>query len=144
MTYATYASQYANTSITTAPAEKLLTMLFDRLLLDLQRGEKAFREGDTITGRAQLGHAQEILGELASSLNVEVWEGGRDLLSLYTFILTETISASNNNDADKTAKVTELVTPLAEAFKQAADVVLAQKASEAATAGVEGGVLGVG
>jgi flagellar protein FliS len=46
-------------------------------------------------------HAQQIVAELMSSLDVTVWSGAHDLASLYTYLLTELISARVRPDTDR-------------------------------------------
>jgi flagellar protein FliS len=92
-------SRFLADAVATAGPAKLLTMLFDRLLLDLDRGEVALREGRRPEGTQHLAHAQEILAELIADLNVGAWEGGEGLLSIYTFALSELIETSLTGDA---------------------------------------------
>jgi flagellar protein FliS len=75
-------------AVATAGPAKLLTMLYDRLLLDLERAEVALRAGDRATGTQQLAHAQEIVAEFIANLNVGEWDGGDRLLSVYTYLLS--------------------------------------------------------
>lgn len=109
----------ANQVATASPAV-LLTMLYDRLVLDLSRGEAAQRAGDRPLANENLLHAQEIITELLSTLDVSAWEGAPQLASLYTFMLSELIGANVSGDADRTGKVRELVVPLQEAWHGAA------------------------
>lgn len=62
---------------------QLLNMLFARLMLDLERGRIALNERDYQQANKQLLHAQEILTELSTSLNLDGWGGARDLYSIY-------------------------------------------------------------
>ena len=117
----TTANRYLADSLSTASPATLLVMLYDRLVLDLQRAEQAQRDGDRETAHLNLVHAQDIVRELLSSLEVEKWEGGPGLRSLYTWLLQELAVANVSGDAERTAACrTSTVEPLAEAWRQAA------------------------
>lgn len=124
-------NRYVNDSIATASPARLLTMLYDRLVLDLQRAETAQREGDREAAHLQLTHAQDIVVELRSSLNMDVWEGAAGLASLYTFLLGEMMQANVTQDADRTATCRALIEPLRDAWREAAQ----QTATAGATTG---------
>ena len=115
------ANRYLADSLSTASPAALLVMLYDRLILDLQRAEQAQRTADRETAHANLVHAQDILHELLSSLDVDKWEGGAGLRSLYSWLIQELAVANVSGDADRTAACrTSTVEPLAEAWRQAA------------------------
>ena len=114
--------RYLADSITTASPAKLLVMLYDRLVLDLSRGERALAEGNREEGSRQLLHAQEIIIELHSSLDTSVWSGGAGLASLYGFLLTELVGANIGADAARAAACREIVEPLRDAWREAAAI----------------------
>ena len=118
------ASFLANQVVTASPAT-LLTMLYDRLLLDLHRAEAAQRRGDRSTAHSHLTHAQDIVGELLFTLNVDQWEGGPRLASLYSYLLTEMIGANVACDPERTATIRSHIEPLHEAWHEAAGAVAA-------------------
>ncbi|NKY10942.1 flagellar protein FliS [Cellulomonas hominis] len=140
-------SRYLADAVATAGPAKLLTMLYDRLLLDLDRAEVALRAGDRPGGTQHLAHAQEIVAEFIANLNVGEWDGGDRLLSIYTFLLSELIGASMAGDAERTAACRAVVAPLADAWREAALVAAQDVPSPRPAPAVEGaglGVLGVG
>ncbi len=115
------AGRYLSDSLSTASPATLLVMLWDRLVLDLKRGEDAQRAGDRETAHTNLIHAQDIIRELQVGLDVEKWDGGPGLMALYTWMVQELVAANMSGDADRTAVVrVETVEPLAEAWRQAA------------------------
>ncbi|KGM10240.1 flagellar export chaperone FliS [Cellulomonas bogoriensis] len=120
MNYAALRSRYVDDTVATASPAKLLTMLYDRLVLDLQRAESAQRAADRAAAGTHLTHAQDIVTELASTLDVQAWDGAKQLMSVYTFLLTELIGANVSGDAERTAACRELVEPLRDAWQQAA------------------------
>lgn len=123
MSSAAYAAQRARfvaDSVGTASPARLVTLLYDRLVLDLARGEAAQRQGDRAGASTHLMHGQEIVLELAGSLRVDGWSGGPGLASLYTFLHAELVRANVAGDADATRSCLGLVEPLREAWHAAA------------------------
>jgi flagellar secretion chaperone FliS len=113
-------ARYLSDSVSTASPARLLVMLYDRLVLDLVRAEEALRGGDRVTGSQQLVHAQEIVMELRTTLDVDAWAGAAGLAQLYGFLINELIAANVRGDADRTASCRTLIEPLAEAWREAA------------------------
>lgn len=99
-------------------------MLYERLVIDLDRAEAAERLGDRDSARRQLMHAQDIVNELLASLDVTAWAGAAGLSSLYTFLLTELIQANITGDAERTRSCRTMVEPLRDAWREAAGSVL--------------------
>ncbi|GGK18258.1 flagellar protein FliS [Pilimelia terevasa] len=114
--------RYLRDAVATASPAKLLVMLYDRLVLDLARGEQALREENRDEATAQLQHAQEIIMELRASLDTSAWEGGPGLAQLYGFLLTELIQANVRREPDRVASCKALVEPLRDAWREAAVV----------------------
>jgi flagellar secretion chaperone FliS len=117
--------RYLTDSINTASPAKLLIMLYDRLALDLGQGEEALREGHREVAHDRLTHAQEIIIELRTSLDVEAWSGAPGLANLYGFLLTELIGANIARDADRVAACRGIVEPLRDAWREAAAAAVA-------------------
>jgi flagellar protein FliS len=112
--------RYLTDSIATAPPAKLLMMLYDRLVLDLARGEQALVDGDRVEARSHLMHGQEIVLELQVSLNLEVWEGAVGLARLYAFVTTELINANVQGDPARVKGCRDLIEPLRDTWREAA------------------------
>jgi flagellar protein FliS len=112
--------RYLADSVATASPAKLLLMLFDRLVLDLSRGEQALLDGNRPEARGNLLHAQDIVMELRMSLNHDVWEGAKDLSRLYAFVTTELINANTQGDAVKVRQCRNLMEPLRDTWREAA------------------------
>lgn len=115
-------------SLATASPQKLLVMLYDRLVLDLDRAEEKLLAGRS--AHAELVHAQDIVMELLSSLDTTVWDGAAGLASIYTYLHTQLVSANVRSDAALVAECRGHVVPLRDAWRQA----LASLTGAAATA----------
>ena len=111
---------YVDNSIATASPARLLVMLCDRLVLDVQRGLEAQRAGNLPESHNQLVHAQEIVIHLRSTLHVEAWDGGPGLASLYDWLHNELIRANVSKDPAVTEGCLSIVSDLAETWKAAA------------------------
>jgi flagellar protein FliS len=133
-------SQYNRDAVLSATPVRLLTMLYDRLLLDLNRAESAQLSEDWAAASENLLHAQAIVSELSTSLNVEAWDGGEGLFALYTYVSNALISANIHRDVDRTIESIALLEPLRQTWHEAANGLQVQ----AAPATVSVGVLGVG
>jgi flagellar protein FliS len=120
MSAAALRARYLGDAVSTASPQQLLVMLYDRLALDLERGQTALMAGDRAGANEQLQHAQDIIIELRSSLQVDVWEGGPRLAALYSWLLTELISANVKGDVNRVSSCRQVVEPLRDAWRQAA------------------------
>jgi flagellar secretion chaperone FliS len=120
MSTAAMRERYLQDSISTASPAKLLVMLYDRLVLDLVQAEEFLAGGDKVAAGPPLMHAQEIILELRSTLDLDVWEGAKGLADLYGFLLTELIGANVGRDADRVAACRGLIEPLRDAWREAA------------------------
>ena len=120
MSTASLRARYLGASVSTASPQQLLVMLYDRLALDLERGEEALTNGDRDAAHEQLVHAQEIILELRASLNVEVWEGGPRLAALYSWLVGELIQANLKGDVRRVRDCRQVVEPLRDAWRDAA------------------------
>lgn len=136
-------ARYLADSVATASPARLLTMLYDRLLLDLHRAGSALETGDRGSAGTHLAHAQDIVCELIATLDVSAWEGGSRLMSLYGWLLNELLGAGTTGDAARVGACRSVVAPLAEAWHEAADALAgaARPADEAVAA--PSGLLGV-
>lgn len=121
-------NRFLDNAVATAGPQRILTMLYDRLVLDISRAEAKQRAGDRSAAAHHLDHAQDIVGGLVSTLDVDAWEGGRGLNDLYMYLLRELIGCSIAGDADRTARCGALVVPLRDAWHEAADTVAAEAA----------------
>jgi len=121
-------NRYLQDSISTASPGKLLIMLYDRLVMDLVQGEDALRAGERELANDKLNHAQEIILELRTTLDLEAWSGAPGLASLYGFLVTELIGANIARDADRVAGCRAIVEPLRDTWREAAALAAAQPA----------------
>lgn len=112
-------NRYLTDSVTTASPGTLLVRLYNRLVLDLERAEQAIADGDHGQTNEMLCHAQQIITELHSTLDVDAWSGGPGLAQIYVFTLDELVQANLTKDAGRVAAVRDLFEPLRDAWQDA-------------------------
>lgn len=132
-------SQYNSDAILSAPPARLLTMLYDRLLLDLNRARLAQENGSWSAATENLLHAQAIVAELASTLKTGTWDGAEQLLGLYDYVVQSMIGANIHRDPERTKECVVLLEPLRQGWHDAAASLSAQTGPAQS-----GGMLGIG
>jgi flagellar protein FliS len=123
------AAQLNRDAVLSATPVRLLTMLYDRLLLDLGRAEQAQQAENWPVASEQLQHAQAILTELSGSLRLDVWDGADGLLALYTYVTNALVLANIHRDVARTREAIALLEPLRAAWHDAAAILPAQQPS---------------
>ncbi|MFL4473886.1 flagellar export chaperone FliS [Paeniglutamicibacter sp. MACA_103] len=113
-------AQLNREAILSASPARLLTMLYDRLLVDLNRAETAQLAAEWTVASENLVHAQSIISELISSLNSDVWSGAKGLHSIYAFATQLLIDANIKRDAGLTRQAISLMEPLRQTWHEAA------------------------
>lgn len=111
---------YMGSMVQTASPARLLVMLYDRLVVDLQRATECQEQDRHIDASEHLMHAQEIVLELQGSLRVDLWDGGPRLSAIYGWLHKEMVRANVQRDPAATRSCLELVLPLADAWREAA------------------------
>lgn len=141
-----FRAQFLADSVMSASPAKLLTMLYDRIVLDLHRAEAAQRTGNREVANENLVHAQDIVSELMVTLKSDAWSGAAELHSLYAFLLGELMAANIAGDPERTAGCIRVVEPLRDAWHTAARELAAPVAAPRSTRVSDGGLgeLGVG
>jgi len=89
---------YAQSRFETSSPGRLVVMLYDGALRDVDRATNAFEQGDAGTAHERLLHAQEIVLELLSALDTTSWAGGAGLANVYVFLVRELMRANVERD----------------------------------------------
>jgi len=127
--YSQQQQRYLAEAVETASPATRLVMVYDRLVLDLDRAENACRSGDIAVAHQNLVHAQQIVGVLADTLDM-TWSGAQNLHDLYEYLYQEMISANLEKSPARVANCSSVVKPLAAAWREAANVLVAQSLAE--------------
>ncbi len=117
--YQRAAGRYSGDAVSTASPAKLVVLLYDRLVLDLARAHQAQLDGNRALAGENLIHAQDIVAELLSSLDVHAWDGGPQLARLYTWLIAEMVRANVSGDQTKTSACRGIADELRQAWSEA-------------------------
>jgi flagellar protein FliS len=126
--------RYLVDAVATATPAQRIVMLYDRLLVDIDRTLAEFDAGVTASASVHLRHAQAIIGELWGSLDVSAWSGAADLVSLYSFLMREFIDVERFSDPDRLGVCRRIVELLRGSWAEAAEKVAPQQTTAASTA----------
>lgn len=107
--------------ILTASPARLLTMLYDRLLLDLERARIAQLGERWNEAGEHLKHAQDIVTELQTSLDLDAWDGAANLFAIYTYLRNALMYANIQRRMELTIECIGLIEPLAASWHAAAE-----------------------
>jgi flagellar protein FliS len=119
-TYGLAQARYASDATHTVSPARLVTMLYDRLVVDLAGAEDAMRRNDFATVGTRIGRAQEILLELHATLDLEVWPDGEPLSRLYLWMVSELMQARLKSTPERVEQCRMLLEPLRDAWHEAA------------------------
>lgn len=89
---------YLGSSVSTASPARLLVQLFERLVLDCERGQKALFAKSFEEANEQLQHAQRIVDHLMSTLEVDGMPAGQQIMALYGFLQRRLVAANVKHD----------------------------------------------
>jgi flagellar protein FliS len=103
----------------TVSPQRLVILLYDRALRDLTEARSAIVKPDPETRHRTLLHAQEIIEELAYSLQVDVWPGGEHLLAIYDYLLGLLVNANIASDLAPLDEAAKLIGDLATSWRAA-------------------------
>ena len=99
--------------------QRLVILLYDRALRDFTEARAAIVEPDRETRHRTLMHAQEIIEELAYSIQVDVWPGGEHLLAIYDYVLGLLVKANIGSDLRALDEASKLIGDLASSWRDA-------------------------
>lgn len=122
-------AQLNREAVLSATPVRLLTMLYDRLMLDLARADAAQAGQNWPVASENLLHAQAIVDELTASLDVTAWDGADGLLAVYTYVSNALIGANIHRDVARTRESIALLEPLRQAWHEAAVALPAPQAA---------------
>ena len=116
---ATPCNRYMEMQVQTAPAENLVLMLYDGALRFARQAQVSLAEGRMQDAHNDLTRAQDILGELMGSLNMDAGEVAHNLFKLYEFIRYRLIIANVRKSAEPIDDVLQLLGDLRATWAEA-------------------------
>jgi len=128
MTY-TSGSRYREMEVMATTPERRLVMLYSKLLVLVKQARVEIERGDIIAREQRLMHADEIVRELAVSLNYETGgELASSLSSIYSWLLAEFAGIHAKPDTARLDAVIGIIADLHEAWTGAASQVAEHRA----------------
>lgn len=119
--YASATRAYTESSVLTAPPERLVVMLYDGAGRFLARAAALIRAGQPGPAGEPLGRAQAIVHELLATLDPEAGEIAERLQSIYLFCERTLVEAQLERDAGKVDSVARLLAELRDAWAEIAE-----------------------
>ncbi len=101
-----------------ASPARILVLLYERLLRDLDEAERALLAGGN--AHPALMHAQEIVDALDLALDRDQWSGAEGLGAIYDHLTDELIAANVDRNVDAVRRCRRIVEPLHVAWDTAA------------------------
>ena len=126
MSYAVQSSSYREMEIHSASPERLVVIVFEQLVVNLERARIAMDRNDIELRVTSLRRARGLVGELLATLDFE--QGGAlasQLADLYQFMLYELVDIGQRKDVATLRKLVNIATALRDGFTGAAQSVLA-------------------
>jgi flagellar protein FliS len=116
--YQAAAAAYQDHKITTASPTRIVVLIFERLVLDLERALAALESHEH--PHNHLIHAQELLTALLDALDTTAWEHAPQLASIYAHVHRTLIEANVTKNATLIQQSLTIITGLKDAWTQAA------------------------
>ena len=115
--YQAAAATYRDHAITTASPAKLVVLVFERLVLDLDRAIAAFDTNQS--PHEHLVHAQELLTALLDALDLDAWEHAPQLANIYLPVHRDLVTANIEKNPTLIRDNLDIITELTQAWTQA-------------------------
>ncbi len=111
--------RFHSDGVATVSPERLVVMLYERLLRDLDDAEAGLVNDDPARTHEALLHGQSIVEELAFAVRPDDWEGGASLLGLYEYVLDRLVQANVTKTAEPISAARDVVDGLHRAWRDA-------------------------
>lgn len=118
--YAQARNRYHDDGIKMTSPQRLVTLLYQRLLRDLVDADAAIEDGRIEAAHVALIHAQDIVLEFHLALDLEGFEGADRLADIYVYLTDRLVDANRYKDRAIVSECRSMVEPLAEAFETVA------------------------
>lgn len=124
-------NQYQKTSIETVAKDKLLIMLYDGAIKNINTAKKAINEKDINLAHQKIIKTEDILVELMSTLNMD-YEVSLGLFALYEYLIHQLAQANYKKDISLLEEVEEFLVDLRKTWAEAIKSVKSAPADVAA------------
>lgn len=130
MSYASQSSSYREMEIHAASPHKLVVIVFEQLVVNLERARIAMERNDVELRLTSLRRARDIVTELLGTLDFE--QGGalaNQLADLYQYLLYELVDIGQRGDLYVMRKLVKIASLLRDGFVGAAEQLASEKAA---------------
>lgn len=111
--------RYRETDISSMSREKMIVLLYERIVTDLQAARRAIENDNRVEMTKQVNHSSRIISELRSALDHNIGgEIARNLDSLYNFMFHEHLDLMLDRDPVHIDNCLNVINPLLEAWRQ--------------------------
>jgi flagellar protein FliS len=111
--------RYRETDISSMSSEKMIVLLYERVVTDLESARKALIEKNRSEFAKQINHSQRIISELRGALDHSIGgEISQNLESLYSFMFHEHLEILLDHKAVHIDNCLKVISPLLEAWRQ--------------------------
>lgn len=129
-----YLQQYRKHSVEGASPLRLIIMLYDGCLRNVDLAKQYMDSGDVFKRNEAIQRAQKIVGELMSCLDMQAGsEIAKSLFALYSFVYNRLLEANIEDNASKLDEVTQVLSELRESWESLEDSRIAVSSEPAAT-----------
>lgn len=130
MSYANQAASYRDLEVLSAPPERLLVLLLDQLVVQLERARIGTERENLEMQVTALSKVRAILGELLATLDFD--QGGEiavQLADLYQYMLLELTDIGRRRDVSMMRRLAGIASTIRDGFAGAAEQLNAVKLS---------------
>jgi flagellar protein FliS len=133
MTYARQSASYRQMEIHTASPERLVVIVFEQLVVSLERARLAMQRQDIELRVVSLGRARSLVSELLATLDLESGDAlANQLADLYQFMLVELVDVGSRQDLVTLGRLIGVASSLRDGFVGAAEQLSATRRKSAA------------
>jgi flagellar biosynthetic protein FliS len=111
--------RFSTSNLDGASGPRIIVMCFDRLDRDLGTAIAAIERADHYETNISLGHAQDLLTEMALMLDTGAWEHAGSLMAIYDYLLRLLAVANAKKDTALVREAMRHVTEIGAAFREA-------------------------
>jgi flagellar protein FliS len=117
--------------------ERLLVLLFERMLRDLDEGAAAIGRKDIGAAHEAIVHAQDIVSELQLAIDPDSFEGADGLVQLYVWLGAQLLKANLQKDPIALAEARQVAAQLHQTWSEAYEATRQQAPARPATEGLD-------
>lgn len=111
--------RYRETDISSMSSEKMIVLLYERVVTDLNAAKRAIAEGNRLEMTKQVNHSQRIISELRNALDHSIGgEISQNLDALYNFMFHQHLDLLLDRDPIHIDNCLNVIAPLLEAWRQ--------------------------